>query len=456
MKLFFINSFFCFLSIILVHIAPEEYSYNFCVLLAGLFVLQNFIFFVFRNDSDIVCFEFFFMIAFGLTNFIYPIFYFQTNPDFSMFSLDFNYNIISKATSIAFLGYSFFLTGLSYFDNKKTEVKANKASINLERTSLFIFKVTIIFFILYLLSGGHKALASEYSGDGDQIAKGISPYFYMVFFSTSIILAFLMFNKEINKKYRLWFVCLVLIITLLFLGLGSRSLPLAIILTAVVSYNNYRRKIPFLTVIAMIVIGAVFMTFITIARTTSITDKSYIDNAMQNSEISSFWDFASDLVINNRNLYTLIDFADSQSHTYGLTMLGGIMSPIPFLQSTFCKTFNVPTDFIGSATFNTFLDLGPGATWGLGTNLISDVYLAFGIIGVILFFFLLGMLLGKSKIAAPTNIYWNIFYFFLVSNAVYSVRSGFFDNFRYLIWALLIVGVYNYYLKRKMLNENVN
>lgn len=455
MRLFFVNIIFCLLSLFLVSNSPIEYSYDFCLLVASLFILQNIIYFVFRNDSDIVCFEFFFMIAFGLTNFIYPIFYFPTNPDFSMFSLDFNYSIISKSTAVAFVGYSFFLTGLSYFDNKKSNKIDKSTFVDIEKTSLFVFKITILFFILYLVSGGHKALASEYSGDGDQISKGISPYFYMIFFSTSVVLTFFMFNKDIKRKYRLWFFCLVFILIFIFLGLGSRTLPLAILLTAVVSYNNYRRKIPFLTVIVMIVIGAVFMTFITFARSTSITDKSYVDNAMQNSEISSFWDFASDLVINNRNLYTLIDFADSQSNTYGLTMLGGIMSPIPFLQGTFCRTFNVPTDFIGSATFNTFLDLGPDSSWGLGTNLIADVYLAFGIIGVILFFFLLGMLLGKSKIAAPTNIYWNIFYFFLVSNAVYWVRSGFFDNFRYLIWALLIVGIYNYYLKRKMLIENV-
>jgi oligosaccharide repeat unit polymerase len=454
MKLFFINIFFCILALLLVYKSPGEYSYDFCLLIACLFVIQNFIYFIFRNDSDIVCFEFFFMIAFGLTNFIYPIFYFPTNPDFSMFSLDFNYNVISKATSIALLGYTFFLTGLSFFDNKKSNTSNIKHSMNLEKTSLFLFKVTVIFFILYLISGGPKALASEYSNDGDQIAKGISPYFYMVFFSTSIIIAFLMFNNEIQKKYRLWFICLVVLIIFIFLGIGSRTLPLALALTAIVSYNNYKKKIPFITILILLLIGAVFLTLITFARSTSITDKGYVDQAMQNTQISSFWDFASDLVINNRNLYTLIDFADSQSYTYGLTMLAGIMSPIPFLQGFFCRTFNVPVDFIGSATFNTFLDLGTDSTWGLGSNLISDVYLAFGIIGVICFFYVLGMLLGKSKIEASKNIYWNIFYFFLVSNSVYWARSGFFDNLRYLVWALVIVSLYNIYLKRKTLIEN--
>ncbi|MDD4198185.1 MAG: O-antigen ligase [Paludibacter sp.] len=448
MKLLITNIVFAISALILVLYAPEYYSYSFCYLLAGLFVFQNLIYFIFRRDHNIVGFEFIFMIAFWFTNFVYPLFYFQTDPTFSIFAMAFNQNIISKATAIAYLGYSSYLVGISFFELRKYEYNAFKVNDKLEPTSRKVFYITIIFFVLYLISGGVKNLSEVYRGDGSLDQQGISSYFYMLFFSSSILLTMFIFNESILIKYRLKYILLITVIFLLFMGLGSRTLPLAIGLTALVSFNNYKYRIPFLTFFLLIIIGAMLMTFVVFARTISFNEENYFQNAIANVQIASFWDFGSDLIINNRNLYTLIDFADSFGQTYGLTMLGGLLSPVPFFQGFVCNTFGIPPDFISSATFNTFLEMGTDSSWGLGSNLVADVYLAFGIVGVIFMFFMLGLLIGKSKLASSYNIYWNIFYFFMASNSIYLLRSGFFDNLRYIIWALLTVYFLNIRLKR--------
>ncbi|MEA4976689.1 MAG: O-antigen polymerase [Paludibacter sp.] len=443
MRLLILNIIFAIAAFTLVFNAPVYYSYSFCWLIAGLFILQNLIYFIFRRDRNIVGFEFIFMIAFWFTNFVYPLFYFQTDPTFSVFAWTFNQNIISKATAIANLGYSFYLVGLSFFELRKFEFSVYEVDENLENTSRKVFYVTIVVFILYLISGGVKALSDIYRGDGSFDQQGISSYFYMIFFSSSILLTMFLFNKSIQSKYRFKYVLLIALFFLLFMILGSRTLPLAIGLTALLSFNNYKYKIPVSTFFLLIISGAVLMTFVVFARTISFTEENYFQNAFANTQITTFWDFGSDLIVNNRNLYTLIDFADSYGHTYGLTMLGGVLSPVPFLQGFVCNTFGIPPDFIYSASFNTFLDLGHNSSWGMGSNLVADVYLSFGIVGVISMFLFLGLLIGKSKFASSNSIYWSIFYFFMVSNSIYWLRSGFFDNFRYLVWAMLTVFILN-------------
>lgn len=453
MKLLTGNILFTIAALLLIMYAPDYYSYDFCLVTAWLFIIQNAIYFVFRRDRGIVGFEFFFMIAFWFTNFVYPLFYFQTDPSVGAFAMSYNQNIVSKATSVAYLAYSAYFVGLSFFEIKRFDFKVFEIDENYESTSRKVFFITISFFLLYVVTGGHKVLGSVYSGDASLEDQGISSYFYMIFFSSSILLTIFLFSEQISKKYKIQYISLIAFIFLLFMLLGSRTLPLALGLAALVSYNNYKYKIPASVFLLLVVLGTALMTFVVFARSGSFSDEGYFHEAINNMQINSFWDFGMDLIMNNRNLYTLVDFADNQGYTYGLTMLGGFLSPIPFLQGFVCSTFGIPPDFIGSATFNTFLEFGPGSTWGLGTNLVADVYLAFGIFGTIFFFLAVGLLLGKAKIASSGSLYWNIFYFFLVSNSVYWLRSGFFDSFRYLTWAMVIVFVLNIKFNQKKSSE---
>lgn len=429
---------FAFLSVFFVIEAPGEYSYGYCLQIALLYIVQNVIFFILRRDKNLVSFEFFFFIAFGLTNFVYPLAYFRTNPEFSMFSLPFNTSIITKATSIAFSAYSLYFVGVSIYDRKFNGFIAPLFE-RIDLKSKIVYRISLLSLFLYIISGGASAMSEIYSGDSDSVNLGLSPYFYFILFSTTLILCVMVFNESLESKMRFYIFSYLAFLASLFIVLGSRTLPLAIGISLFVAYNNFRRKIPLLVFFVMIFLGVVLMTFIMFARSISITDANYASKAAESVELNSLWDLGSDLIINNRNLYTLIDFADTHGYTYGLSMLGGLFSPIPFLQGFFCSSFSIPPDFINSATFNTFLDLGEGSTWGLGTNLVSDVYLAFGYIPLLFFFLGFGCILGKSKLHSNNNFYWQVIFYLLISNSVYWVRSGFFDNLRTVIWSVLIV-----------------
>lgn len=445
----FLNTFFFIVSGVLYFNAPDFYSYGFCSLISILFLLQNILYFVFKRDRSIVGFAFFFAIAFGLTNFIYPVFYYLSDPEFSLFSLPFNENVISRSTSIAYVGYAVYMLAMDFsemiFENRKYESKIK--NLDIKKVIKIIYVFLLVFLAAYFVTGGHQALASEYSGEGEIIEKGVTAYIYVLVVATAIILSIFMFANEIPIKQRILYFISIVFLMIFFLTLGSRTFPLMLALSSIVSYNNNIRKISAPVLLLLVIAGAVLLTFIVFARTTSFTSQDYVANALAEADINMIWDFGSDLVINNRNLYSLIDYADNFGHTYGLSMLGGLSSPIPFAQSFICSTFDIQPEFLSSSGFSTYIDLGLGSTWGLGTNLVADAYLPFGMIGVLFFFGLLGFIVAKSKAMINSNIYWSVCYYVLVSNAVFFARGGFFDCFRFMIWGIVIIYIISFFRK---------
>ena len=84
--------------------------------------------------------------------------------------------------------------------------------------------------------------------------------------------------------------------------------------------------------------------------------------------------------------------------------------------------------------------LGPNPTWGLGTNLIADIYMNFGLFGVLIFMFLLGVIIRKLQISVQTksNILNLVVYLFLLSFSLYMPRTTYFTPLRFVLWSIII------------------
>ena len=149
--------------------------------------------------------------------------------------------------------------------------------------------------------------------------------------------------------------------------------------------------------------------------------------------------YFSDLFVNNRNLYVFYDFVEQESYTYGLTMVSGILSPIPFAQKLFVEITGIPYHFLGSADLSTFLEFGNQPPLGLGTNIVGDFYLAFGIIGVFILFSLLGrfVVFVREKMKNGSYMY-AIVYLAIASDAIYLCRASYLDPLKIVVWTLLL------------------
>jgi oligosaccharide repeat unit polymerase len=440
-----LNIFFCLLAGLLVYAAPNTYDYGFCVLLLVLFLLNVIYYFVSKQtvSGNVANFDFFFIFSYGMTNFIYPVFYKPNNPNYAVFELPFNDNVISKSTAIAYLGFTFFVLGISNY--RKLKIKRAKTNNKplFKINSLFIksiFLVAILSFIGYVATGGLTVIQKVYSGgDGGNLTEvGVYSYFNNVFVICANLLAIFVFLIK-DKMTKIMAFAFIIICGLIMLTTGSRTLILGLGLILFVSYGTYVRRITMPVMILFILIGSFFMTVIQATRTQEFSIQSWSSEASKNVEIESPFDIFNDLIINNRNLYVLVDFADEHQNVFFLSAISDLTSPLPGLFRYVSENMNVPKELISGGDLPTFLELGPNSDWGLGTNLVGETYVGYSYFGVCIILFLWGLAVRKSYDASGNNIYAFVIYFLLVSHAIFFSRAFYLYQPRTLVWSLILV-----------------
>ena len=161
-----------------------------------------------------------------------------------------------------------------------------------------------------------------------------------------LMLIFLMYmfqmykNKHVlRKKY----IYTIVAVCICFILAGNRGMPLGVLLLLLIGFNDCIRKINLSWLFAFGVIGVVLLSFFSYFRYDSSI--SFLDFS---DIIESPFDLFLDLIINNRNLYSLISYAEHNGYTYFSTQLG-IFSFIPFAQSFIVNVFDVGLHNLTSA-----------------------------------------------------------------------------------------------------------
>jgi oligosaccharide repeat unit polymerase len=259
--------------------------------------------------------------------------------------------------------------------------------------------------------------------------------------SASLFAMFIFLEKIPVRKY------VFLVITILFIGIylmsGSRNMPLGLMIILMVAFNEIERKIPSLFFLAMIFGGVVIFYFISTVRIDSVSSGLNVNEFLSNSAGNSFFDFAKDLIINNRNLYVLVDFADTNGVTYGMTMLSSVLMLVPYAGTFVSESLGIPMDFLYVAGFNTYLEFGFGSTFGLGGNMVADIYLSFGFVGVLIAFTLLGLFMSKVIQQYQGNVKYFIIYCIMAGNSVFMNRESFLLPLRPIIYSIIMFVILN-------------
>lgn len=129
-------------------------------------------------------------------------------------------------------------------------------------------------------------------------------------------------------------------------------------------------------------------------------------------------------------------------------MLSNILSVFPFLQSIYLSLTGSTVSDISSGNLVTdlFFSENPNMkSFGLGTNLIGDIYVSFGVIGVAVLMFSLGFLLKKLyRLSCEGNHNSLLIYALLFMDVIYLPRSSFFTSLRSVTWVLFISYICSY------------
>lgn len=434
---------YLFFSLLLYVFSPEKYSIQFCSLVTILFFLQTIPFIMKKSNGNYVNFYSIFFIGYFFVNFFYAIALFPIDREyFSVFRLAFNENYINKGTALAQLASSSFITG-TYFIPQFTNASAG--IYNHKETSTFYLShktttiITMILFLFFLLTVGQQFLAGDFTAHSP-----LSLYILQLLQSCFILSSIIFFKYFKYQKQKSLFYAIAGGYILIFLSVGDRGPGLSLILILSALYAFYIKKIPLKFLLIFGVAGMLVMSFIGIGRTTDYTtiEGNVIQRGIEKSEAQSIKDLmysaTGPFVVNTRNLYVGLEYVDKNGLNWGETMYGAFIAVVPFGQYIFSNLTGITPK--GSSSFFTELAFGKNPPYGLGTNLISDVYISFGTFGVIILFLLFGYTIEhfRVKLFYKDGSYSAIFYFSLIYFGASIVRNGLFMPLKFIVWAIVL------------------
>lgn len=405
----------------------------------GVMLLSNYIYFKAKKKVNYLDFDTIFIVTYCLVGFSTTFFY--SNHEvfraiFLGFPVDEEY--INKGNLLFLIGLlSYMIGNLVSVPIKKAIQKPYIIKTNFLMTFVFVLIIAFIAF------GGINYYRSEYNdavkGEGGTIVK----YILLLLVTTAMALIGTEFyNKKINANYKIsWFsfsAMFFLIATLLIIG--NRTAASQILLPIICLYALFFKNISFKKFLVFAFVGIPFMWFFQQLRTGEGT-----------FELTNPIMLILDLTIPMRNTYAALEYVDMKDFTYGSSMVIDVSGVVPFLPSFIQESF--PQLAPGSAallTDYTFLNAGTPEEFqiGLGTTIIADIYIAFGLIGVLVFMYILGYLVNRwSGKSYHLNYYSIIILCGILGNAVFMVRAGYFHPLRFIVWALLFAYI-NRFLHR--------
>ncbi len=431
---------------------PHGYNYTFCASLMWLFIVQNALYIILTKRTYKLGFEFFFMISFFFVNFAYPVFYFPEDPTWSFFEMSWHHGVINQTTAIAYLGYAFYMLGLSAFTNTRTSEPPAPAFHVGAPTYVCLSGVCLAAFALYVLTGGYAALQSVYGGGGTLRDVGVFSYFNNLFTIAALLMA--MFIWHIRKQQWWMYLGIIGALILIILSTGSRQLALSIMLILVVGFNRYVYRFKWWQILLLITVGSMALFFIVQVRKLG-ADWYAWQRKLTHLELRSFLDIFEDLTVNNINSFVLVHFANHHELTWFQGMIIDIVSPIPKLGSYILSHSELPWEMLQGGDLPSLLIIGHNASWGTGTNMVGEAYRSFGIVGTAICMFLIGLLIRKSYARSNSSIYWYTVYYLMVGHAVIYPRAPLLYDPRTVVWALLLLWLVRFVVVRmKAYQEN--
>lgn len=441
MALWIGNIVFALLAILFTVFAPWGWSGATIYGVVACFLAQNVWYFLWEGRKNILCFEFLFFIAYFFVNFAYPLFYYHQDTFFLFYCIPWEHNVISRATAIAYLGYAFYMLGLLSVRKRNADSSSQESETDTVQPAkevtyhhfLLLFACMIVFFGLYIITGGWQAMKSVYAGGGSLREVGIYSYFHVLFTIAVYLVCIFIFRLPHSRRWL--YLLVVLCVMAIILSTGSRSVALSMALILVVGWNNNVRPFRLWEVLLLLMMGVVGLFFIVSVRQSA---GSWIES-FRHVRLQHIADMFSDLTVNGRNLYVLVDYGMTHSYTFFHGMLIDLLSPLPGIAQPIVNLMNEPYETLCAQELVSYLAFGSGATWGLGSNMVGDAFRSFGYVGTALSMWLVGWAVCKTREASSHSIYAYVIHYLLISYSVFYTRAPILFPPRLLTWTLLML-----------------
>lgn len=392
-----------------------------------------------------------FLLGFLIVHFQWPIMY-----SFSRITPE---NIDRVWVNEAYVNYGVWLCllgGLAWFLGYHiSKLRPNRKETIFQINYRKLLNFTIVLFVLFLLTAGRNFYTGGiYKGyGGSDSGEGIAAYIQLLFSVCIIILTATIFignkHKYQGNLYR-WilsldkkFLLLISVYIILFLSIGDRGGPIQLMLAIIALISYFFKPVKLSGLIGLIAIGGIILTIIGIGRKIDDDGHTIVKGA---KEFQLETPYETTLVLANsvRTLfYALEEVPENRDYFYGKLWVGGILGPVPFLNSIYLDLTNQKNRDINSSYYITYIVYGDNAPSGEGSSMMADIYLNFGSIGVFIVMFFVGHLLKRLNIELYNgrNYKWMIVAVIFSSILLSWNRGSFLQFIRPVIWSLIILKV---------------
>ena len=243
----------------------------------------------------------------------------------------------------------------------------------------------------------------------------------------------------LNNKFLIFS---IIVVTAVYTVIGDRGLIIQIALAVICAYSLLVRRIKFLTLISLFIIGVVFMYSIRLTRNTDsnisnsgISSVAQITSSAMKENNSIFAPF-SDLTERYEELFLGYDYVQKiGEYYYSLKIIVLLFSPIPLLPSTASSLiYGVPTNVLS-------IGYAIGKNWDTssGSHCVIDCYAPWGLLGLFFVFFVFGSVVRRITDKFRLDYRYGVCYIILISQAIYLPRASLFDVYRPVFWALFLL-----------------
>jgi hypothetical protein len=419
------------------------------------------------NNINLINFNVIFLFSFFLCTYAYPILLIDSNSligDILKATL-LSMNTMNRCVSLSTLGISVY--GYAYLSWRKQEVTRpflkNEIvkAIRIEKVAkpiLIVMCFLLCYHLLYFLK--------EHKGE-NVIEVNDAPYLFYFFYivlsiySLFVVLKFRYSSRSIKistfiKNNKAFFLAVTLIV-FLFIIIGDRMPIITILMTIIVAIALYLKRLKIRQILFIGLLGTLFMFALRETRTGSSSIKAGGVSAFLSSSekaaqsAGNVLDVFSDLIGINFELNSGMYVVDRGGCIYPwANALINVASPIPLLPTYLVKFFynKEPRDVTPGPTIARYTGTNPG------NHCIIDLYMPFGVFGVVLGFYILGWIVAKVSNNLGKSLFYSAFYCKLVSAAVFIPRNSITNIYREFVFmfatfVLLDYITRKYYARRR-------
>lgn len=380
-------------------------------------------------------------------------------------------NNISKPIVIAACGLFAFFLGSSARPKNKIDGFEPKKNTPIRGTVQVLTILAFISYIIFLLTAGSYVFGA-YARDAGVLSNYAIRLFNIFMFSSICIELHKIFISEkhdlnIRQYLKSFYFPLVFLLCIhIFMSflVGDRGpiLTYSILFFSVFFIKYYKLKL-LQVFLSIIFIGAILS--ILGETRTRVVDTSFVErfSSAAFSEESQYFtepipgeDFV-ELALSVRTLnYVVRDVPEEFDYQYGLFQLQQLVAIVPGASRVYNNlVFDGDPRYDGTANFVTYLIHRTEVDYGDGTSVVADIYLDFGLIGVIFILFAFGRIMAIYELRMKNgNVEFN-FYFLLfmtyLSKALYLPRSSIMLEFSNIIFCLFVIWSVNSIVKRKFI-----